>query len=108
MVRIVDGSLSKVAGIGFVAITDDLILKFVLFVHNLTCDLLSISKLTKDLNCVTNFFLNHCEFQDLELGRMIGNAKECVGLYLLKGPNNPKEQAQVASSVFPYSFKFIQ
>ena len=57
MVRIVDGSLSKVAGIGSVAITDDLILKSILFVPNLTCNLLSISKLTKDLNCVTNFFL---------------------------------------------------
>ena len=102
MVRIADGSLSKMAGIGSVAITDDLILKSVLFVPNLTCNLLSISKLTKNLSCVTNFFSNHCEFQDLESGKMIGNAKECAGLYLLKGPNNPKEQAQVASSVsFP-------
>ncbi|KAK0606654.1 hypothetical protein LWI29_002135 [Acer saccharum] len=99
MVLIADGSLSKVAGIGLVTITDDLTLKSMLLVPNLTCNLMSISKLTKDLNCVTNFFSNRCEFQDLELGRMIGKAKECAGLYLLNGPNNPKEQVQAASSV---------
>ena len=57
MVRIADGSLSKVAGIGSVTITNDLTLKSVLLVPNLTCNLLSISKLTKDLNCITIFFL---------------------------------------------------
>ncbi|KAK0593418.1 hypothetical protein LWI29_036352 [Acer saccharum] len=30
---------------------------------------------------------------------MIGKAKECAGLYLLNGPNNPKEQVQAARSV---------
>ena len=33
---------------------------------------------------------------------MMDNAKECVSLYLLKAPDNPKKQAQVASSIsFP-------
>lgn len=31
---------------------------------------------------------------------MIGCAKECAELYLLKGPSKPKKQAQHASSVF--------
>lgn len=56
MVRIADGSFSKVAGIESVPITNDLTLRFMLLVPNLTCNLLLISKLTKDLNCVTNSF----------------------------------------------------
>ena len=99
MVRIVDGSLSKVTGTGSVVITKDLILKFVLLVPNLACNLLSISKLTRDLKCVTNFFPTYCEFQDLESGRTIGNDKECEGLYLLKVPINLGKQTQNANSV---------
>ena len=58
-----------------------------------------------DLNCVTNFYPTHCEFKDLELRRMIGNARECVGLYHLEDPNNPKKQTQVACSApLPNSF----
>ena len=39
MVQIADGLFSKVAGIGSVAIINDLILKSILFVPNLTCKL---------------------------------------------------------------------
>ena len=35
----------------------------------------------------------------MESGRTIGNAKECAGLYLLKGPSNSNEQALHANSV---------
>ena len=78
MVRIADGSLSKVVGIESIVISKDLILKSVLLVPNLSYNLLSISRLTKDLKCVTNFSSKLYEFQDLELGRMIGNVKECA------------------------------
>lgn len=47
------------------------------------CNLLSISKLTRDLNCSTNFSSKSCKFQDLSSGNMIGNAKVCDGFYLL-------------------------
>ena len=55
-VRIADGSLSKIAGIGFVIILEDLTLNSVLLVPSLECNLLSISKLTQEINCVANFF----------------------------------------------------
>ena len=61
-VRIADGSLSKVAGTGSVVISKDLNLTSVLLVPNLDCNLLSISKLTQEKNCVTKFFKNGCEF----------------------------------------------
>ena len=61
-VRIVDGSFSKVEGVGSVIISKEIKLAFVLFVPRLDCNLLSISKLTKDLRCITKFFSNVCEF----------------------------------------------
>ena len=63
-VWIVDGSLSKVAGTSSVMISKDLTLNFVLLVTNLDCNLLSISKLTRELNYITKFFPNYYEFQE--------------------------------------------
>ena len=95
-VRIADGSLSKVAGTGSVVLSRDLTLNCVLLVPNLDCNILSISKLTKEKRCITNFSSIHCEFQDLDSGKTIGNAKECSGLYILKEHHNPQEQPQMA------------
>ena len=88
-VRIADGSLSKVAGTGSVVLSRDLTLNSVLLVPNLDCNLLSISKLTKEKRCITNFSSTHCEFQDLDSGKTIGNAEECSGLYILKEHHDP-------------------
>ncbi|GAV70451.1 UBN2_3 domain-containing protein [Cephalotus follicularis] len=49
-VRIVDGTLSNVAGIGTIMVSKDIILNSILFVPKLTCNLLSISKFTRDCN----------------------------------------------------------
>ena len=62
MVRIADGSLSKVAEIGLVAVSTNLTLNSVLLVPNLDCNLLSVSKLSTDHNCVVKFSQNQCEF----------------------------------------------
>ena len=104
-VRIADGSLSKVAGTGSVVLSRDLTLNSVLLVPNLDCNLLSISKLTKEKRCITNFSSTHCEFQDLDSGKTIGNAEECSGLYILKERHDPQEQPQmtVGSNSFSVS-----
>ena len=94
-VRIADGSLSKVTGTGSVVLSRDLTLNSVLLVPNLDCNLLSISKLTKEKRCITNFSSTHCEFQDLDSGKTIGNAEECSGLYILKEHHDPQEQPQM-------------
>ena len=75
MVQIADGSSSSIAGIGSVIISKDIRLDSVLFVPKLDCNLLSISKLAKDMNCITKFSLNTYEFQDLISGRTIDNAE---------------------------------
>ena len=102
MVRIADGSLFKAVGIGSAVISQKLILKSVLSVPKLTCNLLSVSELTRDLKCVANFSAACCSFQDLASGRMIGNAEDCEGLYLLQTVDNPEKQTQIVRGVsFP-------
>ncbi|RVW83799.1 Retrovirus-related Pol polyprotein from transposon TNT 1-94 [Vitis vinifera] len=99
-VRIADGSLSKVVGTGSVVLSRDLTLNSVLLVPNLDCNLLSISKLTKEKRRITNFSSTHCEFQDLDSGKTIGNAEECSGLYILKERHDPQEQPQMTVGEF--------
>ena len=86
-VKIADGSLSTVARKGTITLSDSLILENVLHVPNLSCNLLSISQLTKDSNSSAKFFPYHCIFQDLSSGKMIGGAKECEGLYYFDEAN---------------------
>ena len=44
---------------------------------------MSISKLTKILNCVAIFLSTRCIFQDLKTGKIIGGGHEASGLYYL-------------------------
>ena len=83
-VRIADGSLSSIAGKGSIQISDTIVLKSVLHVPNLFCNLLSVSKLSKDSNCSVIFYPIHCEFQDRTMGMMISNVKMQDGLYYFK------------------------
>ncbi|KAL6311476.1 hypothetical protein AAG906_012064 [Vitis piasezkii] len=83
-VRIADGTLSRVFGTGSVIISKDITLHSVFYVPKLDCNLLSISRLTQDLNCVTKFLPHMCEFQALNSGKRIGNAEVRAGLYLLR------------------------
>ena len=50
----------------------------ILRVPNLDCNMISMSKLTCDLNCVTKFYPNFCEFQAMDLGKVIGNVELVV------------------------------
>nr|CAN83808.1 hypothetical protein VITISV_026963 [Vitis vinifera] len=77
-VRIADGTLSRVFGTGSVIISKDITLHSVLCVPKLDCNLLSISRLTQDFNCVTKFLPHMCEFQALNSGKRIGNAENDV------------------------------
>ena len=96
-VKIVDGSLSVIAGIGKIVISTTITLTRVLHGPKLSYNLLSISKITKDLNCVVNFSQSTCVFQDLISGRKIGSAKEYEGLYYFEKDILVKGQAQTVS-----------
>ncbi|XP_073227024.1 uncharacterized protein [Cicer arietinum] len=100
-IKIADGSLSAIAGKGSVILSPKLTLKDVLHVPNLSCNLLSITKLTKDINCQANFFHSHCTFKDLSTGKMIGNAKESGGLYYLDNGLDFKDQQKTRPPEMP-------
>lgn len=61
-VRVSDGSFLIVVGRWSIQISKFLTLKYVLYVPSLSCNLISISLLTKNSNCRTKFFPFHCVF----------------------------------------------
>ena len=90
-----DGTFITVAGKGDILLSQDLILRDVLHVPKLSAKLLSVHKLTTDLQCLVTFSPTLCKFQDQGKGKMIGLAREENGLYLLKearGTGSTKSQ----------------
>ncbi|KAA3466546.1 Cysteine-rich RLK (RECEPTOR-like protein kinase) 8 [Gossypium australe] len=83
-----DGSLCKIEGHGTVVLIDQIALHNVLFVPNLACNLISVSKISSDLNCFATFNGLNCTLQALNSKKMIGKASLQNGLYIL--PSSPK------------------
>lgn len=83
-IRIAGGALSTIAGVGSIPISKSLTLYNVLHVPNLSCNVLSISKLKHALNCLDIFYSCTRKFGELSSGRMIGSAKEVDGHYLFE------------------------
>lgn len=79
-IRIANGTFSAIVGTRDVQITPNITLKSTLHVPKLTCNLLSINKITQDLNCLVQLSYSDCVFQD-HSGKKIGNAKEHGGIY---------------------------
>ena len=61
-VRSADGSLSSIARQGSIRLSDKIVLQFVLQVPKLSCNLLSVSRLSKNSNCHVVFCASLCEF----------------------------------------------
>ncbi|TYJ23257.1 hypothetical protein E1A91_A08G179000v1 [Gossypium mustelinum] len=74
-VRIADGSLTSISGTGFVVCTPNITLSFILHVPKFPVNLLSISTITKALNCKLGFFPDYYGFQDLQTGKTIGSGR---------------------------------
>ena len=98
-VKIVDNSFSKVEGVGSVYLTNKLVLKIMPYVPKLDCNLLSTSKLVKDLNCIAKFTSDLCEFQILDSKKKIGNVRLSSRLYQLKANGSPTRQTHEAASL---------
>lgn len=73
-IKIADGSLTTVVGTGTINISPQITLKDALHVPKLSCNLLSVSKITKDQNCTAQFSHSICKFQDMTSGMRIGSA----------------------------------
>ena len=78
-----DGSFSAIAGKGTIKLSQSLTLHDTLPVPKLSCNLVSVSKLTRSLNYRAIFDFDLCEFQEKVSGKMIGSARESIGLYFL-------------------------
>ncbi|XP_022761888.1 uncharacterized protein LOC111307857 isoform X2 [Durio zibethinus] len=61
-ITVADGSLTIVARLGDVQINPSFILKNVFHVPRLSTNLISIQRLTRDMNCNVTFYPSYCEF----------------------------------------------
>jgi len=82
-ITLANGSKVASQGIGQVSLSPSLDLKFVLFVPECPFSLISLSQLTKSLNCSVTFDANSFVIQERGTGQMIGEGHESRGLYYL-------------------------
>ncbi|KAF3782241.1 hypothetical protein EJ110_NYTH28026 [Nymphaea thermarum] len=80
-VILADGKYSPVVGHGKVQLTSLLPLQHVLHAPEFPHSLLSISQITRDLNCRAIFDSSSLVFQDILTGRVIGSGREQGGEY---------------------------
>ncbi|OIT34547.1 hypothetical protein A4A49_64047, partial [Nicotiana attenuata] len=82
-VQVPTGGRVEITNIGDAVILGSYKLENVLHVPDFKFNLLSVSKITKQLCCVALFFPDFCVFQGLFNGKVLGIGKEKEGLYIL-------------------------
>uniref|UniRef100_A0ACD5WAE1 Uncharacterized protein n=1 Tax=Avena sativa TaxID=4498 RepID=A0ACD5WAE1_AVESA len=82
-IKLADGSTQMVIGSGTVNCGSNLTLASILHVPSFPLNLLSVSCITKDLNCAAIFLPYECIFQELGTGRKLGMRSLHDGLYYL-------------------------
>jgi hypothetical protein len=97
-VRVADGSMAPIVGRGSIMCTKTLSLSPVLHVPKFPVNLLSVSSITKSLNCRSWFDPTRCDFQELKTGIILGTGTEHDGLYYL---DDGSEEVALASSLSP-------
>lgn len=95
-VTIPNGALVPVEGKGNYKLPNGLNLRKVLYVPNFNCNLLSVRKLTDDLNCVVTFFHGFCVAQDLDTKGLIGVGKRDGGFYRMDSEAKKIEAMSIA------------
>jgi len=70
----------------------------VLFVPSFTCNLVSIARLCKDLNCAVTFFDNFCVLQDHTLRTRIGVGEQQGGVHYFKDGSLGADQVNAVKS----------
>ena len=86
IITLANGSQTIAKGIGSVCPLPSLPLTSILYVPNFSFNLISISKLTRDLHCVLTFSHNSVTLQDRRTGKTIGIGHESQGLFHLSSP----------------------
>lgn len=78
-------------------VINSILSKSIVHVPKLTCNLMSITKLIKDLDCPLIFFSFRCVIQE-RMGKMIRQAMENGGLYYLETKNGDDNSANMVCS----------
>ena len=79
-----DGSDILASEHGCGTLSSNFVLKDVLCVPNLTCDLISVKQLIKENNCFVTFYADYCVIQDQSTRMKIGRGEHRDGVYYLK------------------------
>ena len=80
-IKTANNSYSLVEGAESIELTSTLKLKNCLYVPSLSQKLLSVSHVTKEVNCVVLMHPGFCLLQDIRTGKIIGRGTEHNGLY---------------------------
>ena len=111
MVTLANGSQTIAKGIGSTCPLPSLPLTSILYVPDSPFNLISISKLPHDLNCLINFSDNFVTLQDRSTRRMISIVHESQGLFHLKSPSSSTICTSMDTPLLPYplllSFMFL-
>lgn len=83
-VIIVDGSTTKVLGLGTVNLSPSISLSSVLSLPKFSFNLLSVSKITSNLQCSVKFYPDYCIFKDLKTKRVMGRGRKSDGRYVFE------------------------
>jgi hypothetical protein len=97
-VKLADGSTQEVVGSGMVKCSPNMSLSSVLHVPAFLINLLSISCITKELNCTATFYPTWCIFQELGTRRNLGMGSMRDGLYYLDNNISSAAATKVSSS----------
>ncbi|KAH0723558.1 hypothetical protein KY289_006602 [Solanum tuberosum] len=85
IVNLPTGDKAEISHIGEACMFNSETVKGVLVVPDFKFNLLSVSKITKELSCFVSFYPDFCVFQDLCSGRVKGIGREEGSLYFFKG-----------------------
>ena len=88
MITLANGSQTMAKGIGSTCPLPSIPLTYVLYVPDCPFNLISISKLTRDLNYLITFSDNSVTLQDQSTGRTIRIGREFHGLFHLSSPSS--------------------
>ncbi|GJR30034.1 hypothetical protein Tco_1106266 [Tanacetum coccineum] len=83
-VTISDGSISQVLGSGTVNLRPSISLSLVLSLPKFSFNLLSVSRITRNLQCSVKFYPEYCVFKYLKTKKVIGRGRKCDSLYVFK------------------------
>lgn len=78
-----NGDIYPVEGMGHTPVSEKMTLRDTLLVPSLSTRLISMGKITKDLNCAVLMYSDFCVFQDLLTGEIIGRGFKRERLYYL-------------------------